>query len=68
MKPVHKCACGADCAWCVGANVARAKFPRAKLPPTHDADTNHECVACFERRAETDPNTTRFDCNFPEEP
>ena len=46
-RPVEKCACGADCDWCLGANRARAAFPRAKRPPQHDGDTEHECAACF---------------------
>jgi bacterioferritin-associated ferredoxin len=67
-RPVHKCACGADCAWCVGANAARAAFPRAKVAPRHDADTSHECVACFEVRAkkaiaEGGGDVTIFECN-----
>ena len=49
-RPVQKCACGADCDWCVGANRARAAFPRAKVPPRHDGDTEHECMACFLKR------------------
>lgn len=48
---MKKCACGADCAWCVDANKFRVAFPRAKVPPTHDADadTDHHCTACFMR-------------------
>lgn len=58
--PVHKCACGADCDWCIGANRARAAFPRAKVPPVHDASTEHECVDCFEKR----PDLQVFECNL----
>lgn len=47
--PIHKCACGADCEWCVVANRARAAFPRAKSPPKHDGDTEHHCADCFLR-------------------
>jgi hypothetical protein len=49
---VQQCACGADCDWCIGANKARAAFPRARVPPMHDADTEHECMACFLKRPE----------------
>jgi len=51
-QPVQKCAgCGADCDWCVGANKARAAFPRAIRPPHHDKDADkpgeHHCHRCF---------------------
>lgn len=75
VHPVHYCPCGAECAWCVGANRARAAFPRATVPPRHDAakDDEHHCVACFEALAEAaiaagDPSVTVFECNPTEEP
>lgn len=63
-KPVEKCTCDADCDWCVGANRARAAFPRAIVPPHHDADTTHECHVCFLKR----PDLVVTECSFPEEP
>lgn len=50
VRPCH--ACGADCEWCAAANRARAAFPRATVPPRHDAaeaDDLHHCVTCFLR-------------------
>ena len=58
-KPVEKCACGADCSWCVTSNKARAAFPSAKRPPLHDASTEHECQECFLKR----PDLVMTSCN-----
>ena len=67
-RPVQRCACGADCDWCVDANVARRTFPNALTPPWHDADTEHECGDCFERRLRDNPGAVVFECNPTEEP
>lgn len=69
-RPVQKCPCGDDCAWCIGANEARAKFPRATVAPAHDSakQNEHQCIPCFEALAEAalaagDPSVTVFECN-----
>jgi hypothetical protein len=51
VRPVEKCPCGAECDWCIAANRARSAFPRATVPPKHDADTEHQCLPCFDLRA-----------------
>jgi hypothetical protein len=51
-KPIRRCfKCGEECDWCVKSNEARLAFPRATVPPAHDADFDkpeeHTCVPCF---------------------
>lgn len=53
-RPVQRCRCGRECDWCVASNKARAAFPRATVPPKHDAagPDDHSCAECFMLEAE----------------